>query len=187
MNPLLAAVWGGLGLAWVLPKPAAGQSSPPPEPPPLEFLGFHPGERLLAVERQVTHLGGAALRCEGARTDPSVMECRATIVDSAGRRVAVWLSAIDSAAAVLTVSGAATAGRLGDWQARLERGYGRVGTRVQGAQRMMQWVRRGRMIRLTWRLDRSERIASVSLVDGWVLDQWGRRRATRGKPVPTGE
>lgn len=187
MNPLVAAVFGGLGLAWVLPTPAAGQSGPQPQPPPLEFLGFHPGDSLLAVERQISQLGGSALRCQRARTDPSVMECRATIADSAGRSVAVWLSAIDSAVAVLTVSGAATVDRLGDWQARLERGYGRVGTRVQGVQRMMQWVRRGRMIRLTWRLDRSERIASVSLVDGWVLDRWGRRRADREKPAAAGE
>ncbi len=39
---------------------------------------------------------------------------------------------------------------------------------------MMQWVRRGRMLRLTWRTDRRGRTASVSLVDGRVLDAWGR-------------
>ena len=187
MTPRSAAVLGGLGLACALPGPAAGQSGPQPEPLPLEFLGFQPGENLLAVERHVSQLGGAALRCRRARTDPSVMECRATMADSAGRPVAIWLSAMDSAVGVLTFSGAATADRLDDWQARLERGYGRVGIQVQGAQRMMQWVRRGRMIRLTWRLDRGERIASVSLVDGWVLDRWGRRRGDGGKPAATGE
>ncbi|MGH7701494.1 MAG: hypothetical protein ACREMO_00220 [Gemmatimonadales bacterium] len=182
-----AAVVGELGLACALAGPAAGQSDPQPELPPLEFLGFRPGENLLEVDRHVSQLGGAALRCRRARTDPSVLECRATLADSAGRLVAVWLSAMDSAVAVLTLSGAATADRLDDWQARLDRGYGRVGTRVQGAQRMMQWVRRGRMIRLTWRLDRGARIASVSLVDGWVLDRWGRRRGEGGKPAATGE
>jgi hypothetical protein len=46
---------------------------------------------------------------------------------------------------------------------------------------MMQWVRDGRMVRLTWRVDRDERIASVSLVDGQVLDGWGNnRREARG-------
>jgi hypothetical protein len=39
---------------------------------------------------------------------------------------------------------------------------------------MMQWVRRGRMLRLTWKTDRGDRVASVSLVDGRVLDAWGR-------------
>jgi hypothetical protein len=37
------------------------------------------------------------------------------------------------------------------------------------------------MVRLTWRVNREERVASVSLVDGQVLDSWGNnRRAARG-------
>ena len=47
---------------------------------------------------------------------------------------------------------------------------------VQGAQRMMQWVRQGRMIRLTWRTDRWAPAISVSLVDGRILDGWGKKR-----------
>ena len=42
---------------------------------------------------------------------------------------------------------------------------------------MMQWVRRGRMLRLTWRAEKGAKVASVSLVDGRVLDAWGRSRA----------
>jgi hypothetical protein len=42
---------------------------------------------------------------------------------------------------------------------------------------MMQWVRRGRMLRLTWRAEKNSKTASVSLVDGRVLDAWGRSRA----------
>ena len=42
---------------------------------------------------------------------------------------------------------------------------------------MMQWVRRGRMIRLTWRMEKGNRTASVSLIDGHVLDAWGRARS----------
>jgi hypothetical protein len=52
-----------------------------------------------------------------------------------------------------------------------------VGAKAQGSQWMMQWVRRGRMLRLTWRTDRGKRTASVSLVDGRVLDAWGQKRA----------
>jgi hypothetical protein len=33
------------------------------------------------------------------------------------------------------------------------------------------------MIRLTWRTERGELTASVSLVDGRVLDAWGAERA----------
>jgi hypothetical protein len=50
-------------------------------------------------------------------------------------------------------------------------------------------VRRGRMLRLTWRLERSGKVASVSLVDGRVLDDWGRVRpspATRPSPKEAG-
>jgi hypothetical protein len=48
---------------------------------------------------------------------------------------------------------------------------------------MLQWVRRGRMIRLTWRLERGEKIVSVSLVDGHVLDGWGRSGSASARPV----
>jgi hypothetical protein len=44
---------------------------------------------------------------------------------------------------------------------------------------MMQWIRQGRMIRLTWRFQRGEKVASVALVDGRVLDAWGRDRARK--------
>ena len=50
---------------------------------------------------------------------------------------------------------------------------------------MMQWVRRGRMLRLTWRKERGDKVASVSLVDGRVLDGWGRDRARSvARPAP---
>ena len=32
------------------------------------------------------------------------------------------------------------------------------------------------MMRLTWRVDNNAKVASVSLIDGFVLDDWGRRR-----------
>ena len=50
---------------------------------------------------------------------------------------------------------------------------------VQGPQWMLQWVRQGRMMRLTWRVDNNAKVASVSLVDGWILDDWGRNRDER--------
>src|ERR687889_101407 len=64
--------------------------------------------------------------------------------------------------------------QLEKWRETLQERYGRVAARVQGSQRMLQWVRRGRMIRLTWRRAGTEKVASVSLVDGHVLDDWGR-------------
>ncbi len=81
---------------------------------------------------------------------------------------------MDSVAGVITLSGVLATDQLEHWRATLETQYGRVGARNQGTQWMQQWVRRGRMLRLTWRLERGEKVASVSLVDGRVLDAWGR-------------
>ncbi|HEX6643534.1 MAG TPA: hypothetical protein VF037_02595 [Gemmatimonadales bacterium] len=149
---------------------------------PLEFLGFQPGATLEEIAANIRSLDGGTLRCDRAQADRRVHECRATVTDpAAGETVRVWLSAIDSVAAVLTVSGEVAPDQLDRWRTTLERNYGRVDAKVQGPQWMMQWVRQGRMARLTWKIQRNERIASVSLVDGRVLDDWGReRRRARG-------
>ena len=82
---------------------------------------------------------------------------------------------------VLTLSGPVNAAQLTDWKDTLENRFGSVGARVQGTQWMMQWVRQGRMLRLTWRIEKSQKLASVSLVDGRLLDDWGKTRETGGK------
>jgi hypothetical protein len=92
-------------------------------------------------------------------------------------QVDVWVSAIDSVAGIMTLSGTLDAEQLEHWRRVLQKQYGRVGMRIQGRQSMLQWVRRGRMIRLTWRLEGRAKVASVSLVDGHVLDNWGRSHA----------
>jgi hypothetical protein len=169
MNPRL--VW----LLLILSVPARSTAQTPP--PPLSFLGFEPGARLEAVGQQVLALGGRGLRCDRARRDPTVNDCRATVFDPvSGRPVSVWLSAMDSAAGVLTISSPVTAEQLDDWKTELEAAFGVVGARVEGPQWMLQWVRRGRMLRLTWRIENRQKVASVSLVDGGVLDGWGNRR-----------
>jgi hypothetical protein len=96
-----------------------------------------------------------------------------------GGPVDLWISAIDSVAGVITISGGVAADQLDRWRQTIERRYGRVDAQVQGSQSMMQWVRRGRMLRLTWRIDGGEKLASVSLVDGRVLDAWGGGRRKR--------
>jgi hypothetical protein len=88
--------------------------------------------------------------------------------------VDVWVSAIDSVAGIMTLSGNLDPEQLEHWRRTLQEQYGRVGMRIQGRQSMLQWVRRGRMIRLTWRIEASAKVVSVSLVDGHVLDSWGR-------------
>ena len=147
-------------------------------PSSLEFFGFRPGAPLQEIAARVRALDGGTLRCDRARSDRRVTECRGTVIDpDLGGHVDLWLSAIDSVAAVLTLSGDVAPDQLDLWRTSLEENYGRVGAKVQGKQWMMQWVRSGRMARLTWRVANNEREASVSLVDGHVLDGWGRERS----------
>jgi hypothetical protein len=145
----------------------------------LAFFGFRAGARLDELEAHLRHLGGGRLRCDRAKADPRVSECRAVLSDPGltGGPVSLWVSAIDSAAGVITLSAAVDSSALRAWRRDLERRYGLVAVRTQGGQSMLQWVRRRRMIRLTWRSERGELTASVSLVDGRVLDAWGADRA----------
>jgi hypothetical protein len=153
----------------------------PADPSPFEFLGFGAGAHLADVRERLAELDGSALKCDRSRADRRVQECRARFIDpDGGGDVELWISAIDSVAGVLTVGGAVDGEQLDGWRDALQRRYGSADARVQGPQWMMQWVRRGRMVRLTWKVERGEKVASVSLVDGRVLDGWGRERSGRG-------
>jgi hypothetical protein len=156
--------------------PATGALAQP-DTTALHFLGFRAGARLDELSAQLRRMGGGPLRCRRSRIDPRVMECRGALREpELGGMVELWVSAIDSTAGVITLSGAVVPDQLDRWRQALQDRYGLVGSKVQGTQRMLQWVRRGRMLRLTWRLEGSGRIASVCLVDGRVLDDWGRAR-----------
>lgn len=144
----------------------------------LEFRGFRAGARLEELDRLVRSSAGGRLRCRHAKADRHVMECRATVSDpELGRSLELWVSAMDSVAGVITLSSDVTAAQLERWRESIEQRYGKVNAQTQGTQRMMQWVRRGRMLRLTWRMENGHQTASVSLVDGPVLDAWGQGRA----------
>lgn len=162
--------------AVVFPVHAAAAAEPAvPDTAALEFHGFRAGAHLAELQARVLSLDGGPLRCKRAKADRRVSECRAALDDPGlGGPVSLWISVIDSVASVITISGGVAPDQLERWREAVERRYGRVGASVQGSQRMMQWVRRGRMLRLTWRVDRGQRVASVSLVDGRVLDRWGR-------------
>lgn len=156
--------------------PAAAPATAQVSLPPLSFLGFEAGVRLEAMQMQVRALGGKGLRCDRSRRDLTVRECRATLFHPvSGRPVELWASTMDSAAGILTLSGPVNGIELDAWRSELVTAFGQVGAWVQGPQWMLQWVRQGRMLRLTWRIQQGENVASVSLVDGLVLDGWGQR------------
>ncbi len=162
--------------AWFAPIPALPPMSSQQDTSALHFLGIRAGASLQEISAEV-HRRRGKLHCDQAQTDPRVHECRGTLPDSAGAiGVAIWVSAIDSAAGVIALSAPVSPATLRAWRDQLTRHYGAVETATQGKQKMMQWVRRGRMLRLTWRPEGQGTTASVSLVDGLVLDRWGRDR-----------
>jgi hypothetical protein len=166
---LLAATLAAPPAALALPAPADTAG--------LEFRGFRAGARLDEIGAVVRRLDGT-LRCDGAKRDRRVTECRGRFTEKeTGETIALWISAIDSVAGIITLRTDVPGDRLDRLRDGIVARYGRVGARAQGTQWMMQWVRRGRMLRLTWRQERGARVASVSLVDGRVLDSWGRDRA----------
>jgi hypothetical protein len=159
------------------PAAAAGLN---PDTAALQFYGFRAGARLGELDEIIRRLDGGRLRCQPAKADRSVSECRATLAHpELGGPVSLWVSAIDSVAGVITLSSSVAPQQLNRWRESIETRYGRVSARAQGSQWMMQWVRRGRMLRLTWRQEKGGQVASVSLVDGRVLDAWGKRRTRK--------
>ena len=168
----------------LVPPPSAHAGLALPDTSRLQFLGFRAGARLDELAVHLDTLGGGRMRCRRSHVDPRVHECRAVLPEEPGRTVSVWISAMDSVAGIMTLSTVVAPGQLERWREGLERQYGQVGKQVQGRQSMLQWVRRGRMLRLTWRQERGEKVASVSLVDGHVLDGWGRNR-TRAASMAT--
>lgn len=162
------------------PGGTAAAQSALPDTVALEFHGFRAGERLRDIAAQVERLDGAPLACKRARLDRRISECRSMLTDpNFGGQVELWLSAVDSVASVVTLAGEVAPDQLDEWRSGLESRYGRVGAKVQGSQWTMQWIREDRMIRLTWRIDHASKVASVALVDGGVLDAWGRTRVRR--------
>lgn len=151
--------------------------------PPLTAFGFAAGEHLRDVVRLVDSIDGGRLRCDRSRVDSRVEECRATLtVVQVSEPVQLWLSAIDSVTGVMTLAATFAPDELDELREDLERQYGQVGAQVQNQQWMMQWVRQGRMMRLTWKAQQGGKATSLSLVDGHVLDAWSAPR--RGTPKP---
>ena len=165
-----------LACACICSGRAAAQSILP-DTTALTFHGIPAGASLAQLSDHIRRLSGFPLRCLRSRRDRSVQECRSSYLDAAGGlTVELWLSAIDSLSGIITLKSTSGSTQLAQWRDHLQQRYGMVPVNVQGPQRMLQWVRRGRMIRLTWRREGSAIAMSVSLVDGRVLDRWGQKK-----------
>ena len=168
VRPALAAL--ALTGTWL-----QGQTAARPKPrPPLQFSGFEVGQSLTGVAHRANALGGA-LTCDRSRSDPTLHDCRARLLDSTGQAMELWLSAVDSGVSVMTIAARLGTLELAGWQRELLTRHGSAREVQQGAQHTMQWIRGNTMLRLTWRPEGDDTMASVSLVDGARLDAWGRR------------
>jgi hypothetical protein len=148
----------------------------------LSFLGFQAGLPLAALRERGTQLGKGTVSCTRATRDLRLGECRGGLSElDAGRSVDLWASIIDGRAAVLTLSARLPEARFARWREFLEGRYGVVPEKRQGPMRMLQWVRNGQMLRLSWRAKGRDFETSVSMVDGPLLDGW----ANQGKKPPT--
>lgn len=156
--------------------------------PALGFYGFRAGVPLRDTDGQVRLLLGTGLACQRSRADRRLQECRATIIDPVARSpVTIWLAAIDSVTAVLTVSATLGRAEFERWRVELESVHGPRSATVEGVQGMVQWIRGTQMLRLTWRAPPGRIEASVSVVDGPTLDGWtlgsgGSARIAKPRP-----
>ena len=173
-----------LSLLSLVAAPLAAQAV---QPVAFDVYGFRPGASLREVAGAVRELDGGSLRCDRSKLDARVDDCRATLsVAEVSGPMELWMSAIDSVSGVLTLAGNLAPDEFDTLRRGLERRYGQVNATVQGPQWMMQWVRGGRMMRLTWRAQQGAKSTSLSLVDGHVLDKWQapRRAVAPAKATP---
>lgn len=137
-------------------------------PATLEFLGLRPGMPEAEMAGVISDLGGT-LRC-AATTEPRLRACSATIPDADSGTLSVTASLVDGAVGIALVAASLAASRVGDWHGALADRYGEAPVQRRPGQESFQWIHDRRMLRLTVRRERGGLTASVSLVDGRLLD-----------------
>lgn len=146
----------------------------------LRFLGFYGGQPVGELKEHAHEAGRGELSCQPARSDLRLSECRGGLPElDSGRSVDVWAALIDDHVAILTLSGRLSEARLRRWRELLEGRYGPAVQYHRGPMWMLQWVRHGQMLRLSWRTKGRDFEVSASLTNGPLLDGW----ANQGKRV----
>ena len=135
----------------------------------LEMLGLAPGLTQSDLQGRVAKLG-SKLSCRASTVDKRFSECTAVVVRE-GHTWELLASVVDGTSAVLLLKTAISAKDLEAMKDGLAEKLGRPNYRKRGNQLSYEWVRSGRMMRLTSRSEKGAAIQlSVSLVEGSVLD-----------------
>lgn len=151
------------------PAVLSGQSS---AAGPLDFLGLRPGASRVEIEAGLAEARGS-WQCRRSAVDRRFAECLGTLEDPAGAMLTITGSLVHDSAAVLLLRRVTTAATAASWLQHLATRFGVVAPKRDRGQETWQWVRRGRMIRLTTRVESGAVALSVSLVDGRLLDGLG--------------
>lgn len=88
--------------------------------------------------------------------------------------LSVTASMVRDALGVMLLSAPVGDADLRRWLGGFAARYGAVMPRASNGQETWQWVRRNTMLRVTTRREAGRRVASVSLVDGTLLDGLNR-------------
>jgi hypothetical protein len=155
--------------ATVVSPPRAGAQEP------IDFLGFRPGGSR-AVTEQVVRGARGEWSCRGSSVDPRFTECLGRIAPPGEPTLILTASLVHDTVAVLLLSGPVADSDLQRWRTALDDRIGPATVRRSQGQTVWQWVRTRRMVRITMQAGAGTRMASVSLVDGPLLDGLGEPR-----------
>jgi hypothetical protein len=145
-------------------------SAATPQSPPLGLLGLAPGLVQSDLQERVAKLGGK-MSCRTSTVDRRFAECTAMLSGAPdGRRWELLASLIDGTSAVILLKTGVSEREVEQLKSSLTTELGRPNYRKQGEQQSFEWIRAGRMMRLTSRPERGRVQLSVSLVEGSVLD-----------------
>jgi len=147
--------------------PVAGQGAPS-----LEAWGIAPGGTQAQLQQRITAMGGKLL-CKTSPVDHRFTECTAASVRADGRTWDLTASLVGGMSGVLLFRTALTESDVKKLRDRWIAAFGRPNLSEHRGEASYQWIRGGRMLRLTTRSDDGRADVLVSLIQGDVLDGIG--------------
>jgi hypothetical protein len=158
----MALLLGGM-MAATLASPLHAQATATP----LTFQDLRAAMSRAAADGVLARLG-TRLSCRPT-PEPRLQLCTAPAVLGTAR-VTVTITLVDGRVGIALIAGQLPAEQIATWHADLSNRYGAVEPSRRPGQESFQWIRAGQMLRLTVRRETGGLVASVSLVDGALLD-----------------